>query len=94
METLEKTNPHFIRCIKSNNHKAPCQFDKELVLRQLRYTGMVQTVKIRKAGYSVRMNFEVHVRNGVGSTVDVYSFMLVDFIHTYWAGLPWKAFRI
>ena len=59
METLEKTSPHFVRCIKSNKHKAPCQFDDELVLRQLRYTGMVQTVKIRKAGYSVRMSFEV-----------------------------------
>ena len=60
METLEKTNPHFVRCIKSNNHKAPCLFDEELVLRQLRYTGMVQTVRIRKAGYSVRITFEVH----------------------------------
>ena len=59
METLEKTNPHFVRCLKSNNRKAPCMFDEELVLRQLRYTGMVQTVKIRKAGYSVRINFEV-----------------------------------
>ena len=59
METLEKTNPHFVRCIKSNNHKAPCLFDEELVLRQLRYTGMVQTVRIRKAGYSVRITFEV-----------------------------------
>jgi len=39
--------------------QAPCQFDDELVLRQLRYTGMVETVKIRKAGYSVRMTFEV-----------------------------------
>jgi hypothetical protein len=58
METLERTNPHFVRCIKSNNCKAPCQFDDDLVLRQLRYTGMVQTVKIRKAGYSVRMTFE------------------------------------
>ena len=41
--------------------QAPCQFDDELVLRQLRYTGMVETVKIRKAGYSVRMSYEVRV---------------------------------
>ena len=41
--------------------QAPCQFDDELVLRQLRYTGMVETVKIRKAGYSVRMSYEVCV---------------------------------
>ncbi len=39
--------------------QAPCQFDNEVVLRQLRYTGMMETVKIRKAGYSVRTDFEV-----------------------------------
>ena len=39
--------------------QAPCQFDDDLVLRQLRYTGMMETVKIRKAGYSVRTDFEV-----------------------------------
>ena len=39
--------------------QAPCKFDNELVLRQLRYTGMMETIKIRKAGYSVRMDFEV-----------------------------------
>lgn len=39
--------------------QTPCQFDNEVVLRQLRYTGMMETVKIRKAGYSVRTDFEV-----------------------------------
>ena len=39
--------------------QAPCKFDDELVLRQLRYTGMLETIKIRKAGYSVRTDFEV-----------------------------------
>ena len=31
-----------------------------MVLRQLRYTGMLDTVKIRKSGYSVRYTFEVN----------------------------------
>ena len=39
--------------------QTPCQFDDELVLRQLRYTGMMETVKIRKSGYSVRVDFKV-----------------------------------
>lgn len=55
--------------------QAPCQFDDELVLRQLRYTGMVETVKIRKAGYSVRMTFEVcaltHTYKKYGNAVNM-----------------------
>ena len=34
-------------------------FDNDLVLKQLRYTGMLETIRIRKAGYSVRVPFEV-----------------------------------
>jgi myosin-9 len=39
-------------------YQAPCQFDDEIVLRQLRYTGMLATVKIRQAGYNYRLLFE------------------------------------
>ena len=59
METLEKAKPYFVRCIKSNNDKQARQFDDDVVLRQLRYTGMLQTIKIRKSGYSVRIGFDV-----------------------------------
>ena len=37
-----------ITCLCS---QAPCKFDSGLVMRQLRYTGMMETIKIRKAGY-------------------------------------------
>ena len=59
METLEKAKPYFVRCIKSNNDKQARQFDDDVILRQLRYTGMLQTIKIRKSGYSVRIGFDV-----------------------------------
>lgn len=39
--------------------QAPLEFDAELVLRQLRYTGMLETVKIRQAGYPVRIYVKV-----------------------------------
>ncbi|BFY98087.1 hypothetical protein BsWGS_01126 [Bradybaena similaris] len=58
MTTLNQANPYFIRCIKSNKEKAPCVFDEELVMRQLRYTGMLATVKIRQSGYNYRLLFE------------------------------------
>ena len=34
-------------------------FDPDVVLRQLRYTGMLETVRIRKLGYPWRFAFEV-----------------------------------
>ncbi|XP_065843996.1 unconventional myosin-IXb-like isoform X2 [Oscarella lobularis] len=58
MDTLLQARPYFIRCIKSNEFLVPRSFDREMVLRQLRYTGMLDTVKIRKSGYSVRYTFE------------------------------------
>ncbi|XP_053214006.1 unconventional myosin-IXb-like [Panonychus citri] len=58
METLNQANPFFVRCIKSNADKIPYHFDDMLVLVQLRYTGMLETVTIRQSGYSVRLSFD------------------------------------
>ncbi|XP_052795146.1 unconventional myosin-IXAa-like isoform X4 [Mya arenaria] len=58
MSALNQANPFFIRCIKSNAEKLPCRFDEVLVLRQLRYTGMLATVRIRQSGYNYRLTFE------------------------------------
>jgi hypothetical protein len=56
--TLGATNPQYVRCIKPNSSKSSFLFEEELVLAQLRYSGMLETIRIRKAGYSVRVAFE------------------------------------
>ncbi|XP_019727812.1 unconventional myosin-X [Hippocampus comes] len=58
MATLSASNPFFIRCIKPNMEKNPNVFDPEVVLNQLRYSGMLETVKIRRAGFPVRRTFK------------------------------------
>uniref|UniRef100_A0AAQ6A804 Myosin X, like 1 n=1 Tax=Amphiprion ocellaris TaxID=80972 RepID=A0AAQ6A804_AMPOC len=58
MATLSVSNPFFIRCIKPNMEKNPNVFSPEVVLNQLRYSGMLETVKIRRAGFPVRRTFK------------------------------------
>ncbi|XP_023563390.1 unconventional myosin-IXb isoform X1 [Octodon degus] len=58
LETLGKAEPFFIRCIRSNAAKKELCFDDELVLQQLRYTGMLETVRIRRSGYSAKYTFQ------------------------------------
>ncbi|KAJ8681733.1 hypothetical protein QAD02_017525 [Eretmocerus hayati] len=57
LESMTQCNPWFVRCIKPNTEKAPMKFDMPCVLEQLRYTGMLETIRIRKTGYPVRLPF-------------------------------------
>uniref|UniRef100_A0A4W6C9S6 Myosin IXAb n=1 Tax=Lates calcarifer TaxID=8187 RepID=A0A4W6C9S6_LATCA len=59
METLDQSEPYFVKCIRSNAEKLPLRFNDSLVLRQLRYTGMLETVRIRQSGYSIKYTFQV-----------------------------------
>lgn len=58
MKTLSNCQPFFIRCIKPNEYKKPNMFDRNLCCRQLRYSGMMETIRIRRAGYPIRHSFK------------------------------------
>ncbi|KAM4609459.1 myosin-IIIb [Polymixia lowei] len=64
MDLLSKMvvgQPHFVRCIKPNDDRQALRFFKERVMLQLRYTGILETVNIRRQGYSHRILFEEFV---------------------------------
>uniref|UniRef100_A0A674CKP7 Unconventional myosin-VIIa-like n=1 Tax=Salmo trutta TaxID=8032 RepID=A0A674CKP7_SALTR len=58
MKALSICQPHFIRCFKPNDNKKSMCFDRNLCIRQLRYSGMIDTIRIRKLGYPIRHTFK------------------------------------
>ncbi|KAH8047357.1 hypothetical protein JL722_13172 [Aureococcus anophagefferens] len=59
---LRDTAPHFARCVKPNQLALPGRFENPLVLRQLKYAGLFEAIRIRKAGYAVRVPLEAFVK--------------------------------
>jgi len=55
---LMQCAPHYIRCIKPNEEKAPMYMEEKRVLHQVKYLGIVQNIKVKKAGYSFRAYYE------------------------------------
>ncbi|XP_075037418.1 unconventional myosin-XV [Mixophyes fleayi] len=59
VEKMERCNPFFVRCIKPNSKKAPSLFEPDVVSSQLKYSGILETIRIRKEGYPVRIPFHI-----------------------------------
>lgn len=60
MDLLQKMvsgTPQFVRCIKPNDVKAPKCYEASKVIKQLRYTGVLETIRIRQHGFSHRLLF-------------------------------------
>ena len=58
MLALNSTTPHYVRCIKPNDAKAPFQFDVKRAVEQLRACGVLETVRISAAGYPSRWTYQ------------------------------------
>lgn len=82
MDTLTATAPHYVRCLKPNVLKLPAVFDSDLVLNQLRYAGMMETIKIRfllfqalpfftSVAYSDILPLPIFQEGGVSGSVDL-----------------------
>ena len=50
--------PFYIRCIKPNEIKSPQRFDTNRVAHQVAYLGLVENIRVRKAGFAVRQPYD------------------------------------
>uniref|UniRef100_A0A4W6D2D1 Myosin VAb n=1 Tax=Lates calcarifer TaxID=8187 RepID=A0A4W6D2D1_LATCA len=58
MDTLNATTPHYVRCIKPNDHKTPFTMDPFRAVQQLRACGVLETIRISAAGFPSRWTYQ------------------------------------
>ncbi|XP_061532001.1 unconventional myosin-Va-like isoform X3 [Phycodurus eques] len=58
MDTLNATTPHYVRCIKPNDHKVPFSLDPLRAVQQLRACGILDTIRISAAGFPSRWTYQ------------------------------------
>lgn len=61
MNTLSTAQPSYIRTIKPNQNRSPSEYDSKAVLHQVKYLGLHENVRIRRAGFAYRQTFEKFV---------------------------------
>lgn len=62
MQMLSQSNPRYVKCIKPNGVKKPLILDSFDVMEQLLSAGVLEAIKIRKQGYSIRRTQEEFVK--------------------------------
>lgn len=58
VDTLMKCQPSYIRTIKPNENKSPSEYNGPNVLHQIKYLGLQENVRIRRAGFAYRQAFD------------------------------------
>ncbi|KAL8806713.1 MAG: hypothetical protein Q9223_004611 [Gallowayella weberi] len=61
VSTLMKAQPSYIRTIKPNDNKSPSEFNTANVMHQIKYLGLQENVRIRRAGFAYRQPFDKFV---------------------------------
>lgn len=62
MEILMSKEPSYVRCIKPNESKQPGTFDEVLVRHQVKYLGLMENLRVRRAGFAYRRRFEAFLQ--------------------------------
>ncbi|XP_062978231.1 unconventional myosin-Ig-like [Elgaria multicarinata webbii] len=58
VENLASKEPYYVRCIKPNDQKSPLLFDVERCRHQVAYLGLLENVRVRRAGFAYRQPYD------------------------------------
>jgi len=58
VDTLSKCTPHYIRCLKPNEKKAKNCWENGMCTHQVRYLGLLENVRVRRAGFAYRQFYD------------------------------------
>jgi len=54
---LMKAEPSYIRTIKPNQNRSPSEYDDKAILHQIKYLGLQENIRVRRAGFAYRAEF-------------------------------------
>uniref|UniRef100_A0AAR2K2Z3 Myosin ID n=1 Tax=Pygocentrus nattereri TaxID=42514 RepID=A0AAR2K2Z3_PYGNA len=57
VENLASKEPYYVRCIKPNDVKSPLLFEYERCKHQVEYLGLLENVRVRRAGFANRQTY-------------------------------------
>ena len=57
VKQLQATDMHFVRCIKPNAAKKEMSFEEGMVVEQMRYSGILESIRVLRAGFAVRLPY-------------------------------------
>ncbi|KAK7866208.1 hypothetical protein R5R35_001420 [Gryllus longicercus] len=58
VKILKSKEPYYVRCIKPNEEKSPVLFGDERVRHQVCYLGLLENVRVRRAGFAHRQRYD------------------------------------
>jgi len=58
LKELRSCYDHFIRCVRPNDQKKSKLFQGKLTIRQMRYLGVLESIKVRRESYPIRLSFQ------------------------------------
>ncbi len=58
MTRISAAQPHFVRCLNPNSQKSAGKLEPEMILDQLRCSGLMEAVRVSRAGFPVRIPHE------------------------------------